>query len=214
VSGKYFATPYTGRKEHGGNITVAGDPPDASATSNEVLIRWTNSAPETRGYRSAESDIASLMVFDHQVHAVNLLTRLNWESRVDGAWRDVADQLVDYFLFVGEEPPPARLVPRAGFAAAFTAGAPTDRLGRSLRQLDLESRLLRYPCSYMIYTSAFDHLPARAKQAVYSRMWTVLSGRDAAPKYAHLSATERRAIIEILRETKGDLPDGFGEPTR
>lgn len=214
VTGTYFATPYTGRKEHAGNVTVAGDSPDPATTSNEGLIRWTNSAPETRGYRSAESDIASMMVFDHQAHAINLLTRLNWESRVDGSWRAIASDLVDYFLFVGEAAPPARLVPRVGFAEQFAATGPKDRQGRSLRDFDLENRLLRYPCSYMVYTSAFEHLPERAKQAVYGRMWDVLSGRDTASKYAHLSAADRRAIVEILRDTKSDLPDVFRSSTR
>lgn len=214
VTGKYFATPYTGRKEHGGNVTVVGNPPDPAMTSNEGLIEWRNSSPTARGYRSEESDIASMMVFDHQAHAVNLLTRLNWESRVDGSWREVAGDLVDYFLFVGEVEPPARLVARAAFAERFAAGAIKDRQGRSFRDLDLEHRLLRYPCSYMIYSGAFDQLPARARQAVYGRLWEVLSGRDASSKYSHLSSADRRAIIEILRDTKNDLPDVFRDMTR
>jgi hypothetical protein len=214
VTGKYVATPYTGRKEHAGNVTITGDPPDPATTSNEGLIRWIDSLPTKRGYPSAESDIASMMLFDHQAHGVNLLTRLNWESRIDGAWRDVAMELVDYFLFVGEAAPPARLEPRAAFATQFAVAAQKDRHGRSLRDLDLENRLLRYPCSYMIYTSAFDHLPARTKQAVYVRMWEVLSGRDRGPKYSHLSAARRRAIIDILRDTKADLPENFRASTR
>jgi hypothetical protein len=214
VSGNYLVTPYAGRKEHNGNVTVTGDPPDAASTSNEARIQWSNSTPESRGYPSAESDIASMMLFDHQVHAINLLTRLNWESRVDGPWRELANELADYFLFVGEEPPPARLAPRPGFAAHFTATGPRDRQGRSLRELDLETRLLRYPCSYMIYTEAFASLPRRAKDAVYRRMWAVLSGGDTAPRYAHLTPADRRAILEILRDTKSDLPEVFGSSTR
>lgn len=31
---------------------------------------------------------------------------------------------------------------------------PRDRIGRSLRDLDLQERLLRYPFSYMIYSEA------------------------------------------------------------
>jgi hypothetical protein len=209
VTGKYLATQYAGRKAHQGNVTVAGDPPDPATTSNETFIQWLNSAPETRGYPSAESDIASLMVFDHQVHAINLLTRLNWESRVDGAWREMASELADYLLFVEEAPPPAPLTLRPAFVERFTAAAPQDRLGRSLRELDLEHRLLRYSCSYMIYTKAFERLPTRTKEVVYRRLWAILSGEDGSPKYSHLSAADRRAIVEILRDTKTDLPDAF-----
>ena len=36
---------------------------------------------DTKGYLTPHSDVAALLVFDHQVHAANLLTRLNWEAR-------------------------------------------------------------------------------------------------------------------------------------
>jgi hypothetical protein len=78
-----------------------------------------------------------------------------------------------------------------------------------LRQLDLDRWLMKYPCSYMIYSDAFDALPEPAKDLVYRRLWQVLSGQDKDARYARLSATDRRAIIDILRGTKKDLPDYF-----
>jgi hypothetical protein len=72
---------------------------------------------------------------------------------------------------------------------------------------------MRYPCSYMIYSEAFDALPTEARQAVYDRMWQILSGKDRSPKYARLSLADRRAVVEILRETK-KLPDYFEQPVR
>jgi hypothetical protein len=62
----------------------------------------------------------------------------------------------------------------------------------------------------MIYTPAFDAMPALARDAVYSRMWEVLSGREKQPRYRVLSPADRRAIVEILRETKPGLPNYFG----
>jgi hypothetical protein len=97
----------------------------------------------------------------------------------------------------------------SGFAEEFADGGPHDRQGRSLRQLDLRRRLFRYPCSYMIYTPAFDAIPAAAKAAVYERMWEVLSGRETRPRYAGLTLENRQAIVEILRDTKKDLPSYF-----
>jgi hypothetical protein len=216
VTGNYIKPPYDGTA-HLGNITISGQSPAGPVTSsNEVFIDWLNAAPETRGYPSGESDIAALMVFDHQMHAMNLLTRLNWESRVAasggrpdflrGPLADLVGELSDYLLFVDEAPPPGRVTPRTEFAERFTAAGPRDRRGRSLRELDLDRRLLRYPCSYMIYTAAFTGLPADARDAVYRRMWTILSNVDAGPKYAHLTSADRRAIVEILRDTKDDLP--------
>jgi hypothetical protein len=86
---------------------------------------------------------------------------------------------------------------------------PRDHQGRSLRDLDLTHRLLRYPCSYMIYSAAFDALPADAKDAIYKRMWQVLSGDDQGQKYSRLTLADRRAVVEILRDTKKDLPSYF-----
>jgi hypothetical protein len=83
---------------------------------------------------------------------------------------------------------------------------PADHQGRSLRQLDLNRRLMRYPCSYMVYSAAFSALPADARSAVYVRMWDILSGRDTTPKYARLTEADRRAVVDILHETIHDLP--------
>jgi hypothetical protein len=38
-------------------------------------------------------------------------------------------------------------------------------------------------------------------------MWDVLTGRQPGDRYAALSPADRAAIIEILRETKQDLPE-------
>ena len=67
---------------------------------------------------------------------------------------------------------------------------------------------MRYPCSYMIYSTQFDQLPTEAKTAIYWRLWAVLSGAERDTKYQHLSRVDRNAIIEILRDTKPDLPLG------
>ena len=170
------------------------------------------------GYLASSSDIAALLVFDHQMHLMNLLTRIGWEARAGlhdrrddlaGVLRDAATELVDYLLFVDEQPLPRPVPSASGFAAKFAALGPRDSRGRSLRQLDLRNRLLRYPCSYMIYSEAFESLPAPARSEIYQRLWQVLSGEEKGAKYARLAAADRRAVIEILRETKKDLPDYF-----
>ena len=93
---------------------------------------------------------------------------------------------------------------------AFAAKGPRDAQGRSLRDFDLRKRVFKYPCSYMIYTPAFDALPPAAKNAVYTRLWEVLSGRETQPRYGALTPSDRQAIVSILRETKRDLPPYFG----
>jgi hypothetical protein len=61
----------------------------------------------------------------------------------------------------------------------------------------------------MIYSAAFRALPMDVRQAIYGRMWEILSGRDTSPKYARLSEADRRAVVEILRDTLQDLPSEF-----
>ena len=68
---------------------------------------------------------------------------------------------------------------------------------------------MRYPCSYLIYSPLFDSLPAAARDAIYSRMWEILSGQEKQPAYNRLSPADRRAVVEILRDTKKDLPSYF-----
>ena len=95
------------------------------------------------------------------------------------------------------------------------ASGPRDAKDRSLHELDLARRLLKYPCSYEIYSAAFDALPRSAKDPIYRRMWQVLSGDERGDRYrAALSLADRRAIVEILRETKRDLPPYFHDVTR
>ena len=166
---------------------------------------------------------------------MNLLSRIGWEARVGDYQRrvgrptlgssssqpdspvplaDAARELVDYLLFVDEAPLPDRIRGTSGFAEKFVAQGPRDRMGRSLRQLDLERRLMRYPCSDMIYAPVFTELPDGARDAIYRRMWQVLSGTDKDAKYTRLSFADRRAIVEILRDTKQDLPGYFRPVTR
>ena len=66
----------------------------------------------------------------------------------------------------------------------------------------------------MIYAPLFDALPSTAKEAIYQRMWRILSGGDADPKYVRLSLADRQAIVEILRDTKDDLPVYFESVAR
>jgi hypothetical protein len=211
VTSDPLSIPYA-QRAHTGNLTFT----PGGSTSNQVFIDWLNSAPETRGYLSPQSDIVALLVFDHQMRAMNLLTRLNWESRVapGGAAASVStpevralvNELAAYLLFLTEQPPTVPLIARAGFAERLAPAAPKDSRGRSLAQLDLTTRLLKYPCSYMVYSEAFDGLATPVKQAVYARMVDTLSSPDQRVGDARVSTGDRRAVVEILRETKADFP--------
>ena len=209
--GGWYVTGDDGSMRHIGNAVVTDKEKREAIVSDGTLHPIALDAVfDGRGYLSASSDIVALMVFQHQAHMSNLITRLGWEARMAGApARDTVTELVDYLLFVEAAPLPAAIKGSSGFAERFAGQGPADHLGRSLRQLDLNRRLMRYPCSYMVYSAAFAALPADAKKAVYVRMWDVLSGRDTSPKYARLPEADRRAVVDILRETLHDLPADF-----
>jgi hypothetical protein len=200
-----------------------------SAPSPSRPLNWASfdGKFDWTGYLAPSSDIAALLVFDHQMHMMNLLTRIGWEARV-AAYRkpadrsgseavaastvslqDAAKETVDYLLFIDEAPFAGDVGGSVAFAEMFAGRGPRDRTGRTLRQLDLHGRLMRYPCSYMIYAPQFDALLPQAKEAIYQRLWQILSGRGGEAKYQRLTVDDRRAIVEILRDTKDDLPGYF-----
>jgi hypothetical protein len=219
--GGWYVTGTHGSMRHMGNAIVTAPGDRETAISDRTLNRTSlDGLFDAHGYASAESDIAALMVFAHQAHMTNLITRVGWEARIGaqeapldvtrGAPREAIDELVDYALFVNEEPLTAPVRGTSGFAQTFSARGPADRQGRSLRQLDLEHRLLRYPCSFMLYSEAFRALPDAVRQAIYGRLWDILSGSETNPKYARLSSDDRAAVVQILRETLPDRPQRFG----
>jgi hypothetical protein len=163
--------------------------------------------------------VVALLVLNHQTQMMNHLTRLGWEARLAAATptadararvTEAAADVVAYMLFLDEAPLIGPVKGNSGYAEWFAGQGPRDGKGRSLREFDLTRRLFKYPCSYLIYSEAFDGLPPAAKTAVYARLWDVLSGKAAAGRGQRtMPAAERQAIIEILRETKRDLPASF-----
>jgi hypothetical protein len=156
------------------------------------------------GYLSPYSDIVALMVLEHQMHFSNLVTRATWEARVGDPMRvaEAAEMIADYLLFVDEAPiTDGPIAGSSGFAEAFVARGKKDAKGRSLRELDLKTRLQKYPLSYMIASPQFQALPEAAKNLVLARINAVLSGEITGAKYAHLTPALRAAIREILSAT-------------
>jgi hypothetical protein len=226
--GGWFVTGSTGANPHMGNDTAAlAGRATRELTSVEGLF-------DSSGYRALSSDIAALLVLSHQTRMTNLLTRASWEARVVDPTRHppfvatpeqnaliaammsgIANEVVDYMLFIDEAKLTDRVQGSSGFSARFSAIGPFDRKRRSLHELDLTRRLMKYPCSYLIYSPAFDALPAAAKDPIYKRLWQVLSGEEQNARYrSALPLADRQAIVEILRDTKMDLPLYFQPVTR
>ncbi len=209
--------------DHQGNRTPLDGEPNALAQSRPPKLASLAKQFATGGYLSPYSDVVALLVFDHQMQMTNFFLRMGREYRLsltmnsessEVALQETVNEVVDYLLFVDEAALPAKIEGSSGFAERFAALGPRDTQGRSLREFDLQSRLMRYPCSYMIYSQGFESLPAKAKDLLYQRMWQVLSGQERDPKYARLSQSDRQAVVAVLRDTKPDLPSYFRYGTR
>lgn len=119
---------------------------------------------------------------------------------------DWIEETVAYMLFADEAPLAEPIKGVSTFTATFPRRGPHDARGRSLRDFDLRTRLFRQPLSYMIYSRAFDALPDGARERVYERLHDVLTGADESPRFRHLDEAARRAILQIVAETKTGLP--------
>jgi hypothetical protein len=231
--GGWYVTGSHGNQRHMGNARLAlSENPehldrDAGANLEQLKTLFDRSP-----YLTEHSDIVALMVLEHQTQMQNLITRANFEARIalyqeaginkalgrpsgsvssstDHRINSYADKLVNYMLFCNEATLSSRIRGDTDFAEHFAALGPRDKRGRSLRELDLTRRLFRFPCSYMIGSDAFDALPKPVKDRVYVRLREILTGHDKSTDYAHLSANDRRAILEILLDTKSDLPNDW-----
>jgi hypothetical protein len=178
---------------------VAPDPAEPQVLASEGtrnilrLDRFFNS----NGYLSPVSDIVALMTFEHQTQMVNLFTRLGWLVRIGADSNEVdamVDVVADYMLFKGEAPLTEPIEGVSSFSVTFPERGPRDRKGRSLREFDLGKRLFKYPLSYLIYSAQFDALPEGTRKRIYGRIFAGLAGET------------RRPVIEIVCDTKADVP--------
>jgi hypothetical protein len=195
---------------------------------------------QSANYLLPGSDAVALLVLAHQTQMHNLITLTNYKTRIAlynltkqsadaqtaGAslpeatrrqFERPAEQLLRYLLFANEAPlsglDPQSLA-ASPFATQFAARGSRDSKGRSLRDFDLNQRIFRYPCSYLIYSAAFDAIPEPAKSYVYHRLLQILTGQDQSDDFARLTTQDRRAVLEIVLETKPGLPAEWQEYAR
>jgi hypothetical protein len=229
--GGWYVTGTHGPALHMGNVFAEDrDHPDQLDREKGANVIDLKGRIDIGNYLTNSSDIVALMTLEHQTRMTNLITRVGWETRMalqdqqamnkalgepadtlsDSTRRRIdnaAEALVKYLLFADEAPLEAPVKGTSSFMKEFEARGPKDKRGRSLRDYDLTHRMFRYPCSYLIYSAAFDALPGPARERIYRRIWDVVSGKDQTPLYAKLSGADRQGIREILVETKRDLPD-------
>jgi len=206
--GGWYVTGTHGGMHHRGNAVARDrDRPGLLETRGTQNLTSLAGKFDPAGYLAPVSDIVALMTFEHQTRMTNLMIRAGWDARVgsDKVEADV-EALVTYMLFADE----ARLYDEvqgvSTYTKTFAERGPRDHQGRSLRDFDLKTRMFRYPLSYMVYSAAFDAMPEVVRDRVYRRLYDVLTGKDQSGKFARLGADDRLAVLEILRDTKTNLP--------
>ncbi len=231
--GGWFVTGTHGKEQHLGNqLFSERDQLEKLDLGLGANITSLDKKVNLVGYPTAHSDIVALMVLEHQTQMHNLLTRLQYETRLalhhnaamnealqrpkdelsDSTKRRInnaVDEALKYLLFVEEAKFTAPIAGTSNFTSEFAAQGSKDKQGRSLRDFDLQQRMFRYPCSYLIYSESFDALPKPALDLLYRKLWLVLTGQAQDKAFASLSSADRKAVLEILRATKKNLPAYF-----
>ncbi|HYL39408.1 MAG TPA: hypothetical protein VEV17_26050, partial [Bryobacteraceae bacterium] len=221
--GGWYVTGTMGSQTHLGNNMNLVDPLHPGGPMKDGTQNVTSLAEffDTSKYLAPTSDLVALMTLEHQTRMTNLMTRIGWDARIalhddvqggkldDAARRKIDDeieQMVRYMLFADEAPLKEPVAGVSTFVKTFPERGPRDHQGRSLRDFDLHTRLFKHPLSYMIYSAAFDGLPGLVRERVYQRLYDVLSGKDQSKTFQRLSAEDRKAVLEIVRQTKPNLP--------
>ncbi|MCA9057332.1 MAG: hypothetical protein KDA85_02485 [Planctomycetaceae bacterium] len=227
--GGWYVSGTHGALRHMANVTIDQDgdiadlDTDAGANATD-LSKFFDTTP----YLTPHSDIVAMMVLQHQSNMHNIITAANHSGQLTARdalimnralerpdnfesestarrYASAAEKVVQGLLFSREYQLTDRVSGPTDFAKEFAERGPFDQRGRSLRQFDLQTRLFRYPCSFLIYTDSFQALPNGVRQLVWKRLHEILSGTDKSPEYAHLSSDDRKAILEILQDTCPEL---------
>jgi hypothetical protein len=218
--GGYYVTGKSGSQFHRGNLIGEKD---LMQFKREPAFKsnLTDLSPffDTSKYHGTGSDITALMVLEHQVHMHNYIARLNIEAKLMLAAyghvryiRAQVDAFLRYLLFTEEFPLTQKIEGNPEYVRDFEAHAIRDSKGRSLRELDLKTRLFKYPCSFLIYSPSFDAIEPQIKAIILQKLHDILTGKNDDAQFARLKPEDRKAILEILIETKKTLPDYWRKP--
>jgi len=223
--GGWYVSGTHGNMRHRGNVIAREDRSNPIDPDKGANLTDLSGLFRVERYLEPNSDLVALMVLEHQSQMHNLITSGSYDCRhavhhqkimnraldrpLDHETESTrsriisaGDKLLRYMLFVDECKLESPVKGMSRFARHFSSLGPRDRKGRSLRDLDLERRMFRYPCSFLIYSESFDNLPAPLLAHVETRLIRVLRGEDGSGEFSHLSLENRAAILEILIDTK------------
>lgn len=230
--GGWYVTGKHGKAVHKGNVTAEEN---GESVKLDLLpgqnITDLGKFFDIEPYPRKTSDIVALMVLEHQTSTQNILTKANQASiramhmqkslqkelgepildEPTGTARRIidhcAEDVVDALLFKDEAALPEGGIEGNGdFQAAFEKNGPRTPEGRSLKDMQLLTRLFKYRCSYTIYGITFQNLMPQLKTTVFQRLTEALEGKAKLNRYDYLGERERKNIMAILATTVPDAP--------
>jgi hypothetical protein len=235
--GGWYVTGDHGDIRHMGN-SIARQSQDSEAIDRQAGANRSDLSGyfSAEAYLTPHSDIVALMLLEHQSQMHNLIARAGMETRCaiyqdaginaalgrpEGTLSEstsrriarAADELLRYMLFIDEQPLQSPVRGNTQFAQRFELRAERlgqiDSAGRSFRQFDLETRLFKYPCSYLIYSDAFQQLPGPVFDYVRRQLFEILTAAQGPDGYESLARNDRKAIHEIIDSTLPELFEGL-----
>ncbi len=228
--GGWYVTGKHGDMRHMGNQIFSQRDPRSEAREAGANRETIADLFATEAYLTPHSDLVALLVLEHQTQMQNAIAAANYETRLalaqstemnallgrepgyvsESAERRIdsaAERVVSYLLFRDEFLLQSPVSGTSGFADEFASRGRRDPQGRSLRDFDLNTRLFRYPCSYLIESAAFDALPDEVRVRVIARLKRILRDGEEASRYPHLTSTVREELHQILAFLKPEFRD-------
>lgn len=235
--GGWYVTGYEGTEPHRGN-TIASESNDQlvfepAAQRPDELSKFFDPS----SYLAATSDVAALLVVEHQMAMQNSLTRASHAARrmiayqhglqatfketvtdepaydsVKSVFASTVQDVVDHLLFRRAAPLPEGVRGHAAFRDNFSKDAPRSAAGHALKDLQLHERIFAQRCSYLIYAETFRALPPTLKVRILDRLAEALRSHDPKDRYAYLPADEKQRIYDILIETHPEAKNRWCAP--
>ena len=166
-------------------------------------------------YPRPNSDILPHLLHEHQVGFINRVVLASYRTRalmdadkgkLSGKSLEMLDEyaldLTRYILFADEVPLPKGGIPGTQeYIRDFQRNRLPSSKGFALKDLDLQTRLLKHRCSYMVHSLAFKGMPDPLKERVLRRIGKALHTTRPDPAFAYMPPEEKDTIRRILWDT-------------
>jgi len=160
--GGWYVSGTHGKARHMGNVFVESGAEAQSLDTNAGANQTSLEAHfNTATYLAPHSDLVSLMVLEHQSHAVNVLTRALYEERQGAVAKATLDEAAAVLSLRGQATWTEPLKGSSTFARDYSAPG---------RELDLKTKLYRAARSPMLDSPLYRALSDATRAALRERM--------------------------------------------